>query len=124
MNESNCLPEQNSAISIMGYNPSVYAHILSGVILAIGAIFSVAYFSKLTSDPYKVLVLILIFSLALGVHGISHMGLEYLYGYNPYSQKTIESWHPYNCPCRNKCPFFKMYKEIDQTVQTVKRDYH
>ena len=28
-------------------------------------------------------MLLLVFSLAIGIHGISHLGMEYIYGYNP-----------------------------------------
>ena len=31
------------------------------------------------------LILILFFSLSIGVHGLTHLGLEQVYGYNPLS---------------------------------------
>lgn len=34
-------------------------------------------------DPYRTLVLTLLFSIAIGLHGVSHLGLEKQYGYNP-----------------------------------------
>jgi hypothetical protein len=34
-------------------------------------------------NKYKVIVLVLLFSIATGVHGISHLGMEKVYGYNP-----------------------------------------
>ena len=32
---------------------------------------------------YEGLVLTLLFSIAIGLHGVSHLGLEKQYGYNP-----------------------------------------
>ena len=81
----------------MLYNkPSVYAHAISGVLLMLSVIYAAFYFSKLgTRDPYQILILILLVCIALGVHGISHIGLEALYDYNPYfiiKEETIEPW--------------------------------
>ena len=64
--------------------PSLYAHAMSGILLAISVLYLVTYTSKIMSrDPYQILVLMLLFSVAIGVHGISHTGLEVVYGYNP-----------------------------------------
>ncbi len=62
--------------------PSVYAHILNGLLLFAGVVY---LFISRSRDSYQILVLILLFSMAVGIHGISHMGLEYVYGYNPLS---------------------------------------
>jgi disulfide bond formation protein DsbB len=100
-------------------NPSVYAHTFGGGIFLIGILYSVLNFSKLYSkDTYQILVLILLFSVAMSVHGISHAGLEALYGYNPYymiTGKTVEPWYPDDCPYRrrNKCPFRRRDCDID-----------
>ena len=70
--------------------PSVYAHILNGLLLFAGVVYVVL--KVRTRDPYQILVLILVFSMAAGIHGISHMGMEYIYGYNPLSsQMKIDS---------------------------------
>jgi len=64
--------------------PSIYAHIAGAIILAIGIVHIVYHFAKLKSrDPYQIVVLILISSIVITLHGISHMGIEYMYGYNP-----------------------------------------
>jgi hypothetical protein len=69
--------------------PSVYAHILNGLLLFAGVVY---LFISRSRNSYQILVLILLFSMAVGIHGISHMGLEYLYGYNPLSsQMKIDS---------------------------------
>lgn len=62
--------------------PSAYAHILNGLLLFAGVVY---LFISRSRNSYQILVLILLFSMAVGIHGISHMGLEYLYGYNPLS---------------------------------------
>ncbi len=64
--------------------PSLYAHVMSGVLMAISVLYIVVYGSKIMSrDPYQILVLILLFSVGFGIHGISHTCLEVVYGYNP-----------------------------------------
>ena len=34
-------------------------------------------------DPYRTVVLLLLCSIAIGLHGVSHLGLEKQYDYNP-----------------------------------------
>jgi hypothetical protein len=65
-------------------NPSLYAHFLHSILLVLAVIIVFLNFSKIVNlEPFKVVVLLLFFSLVVGVHGISHLGLESLYGYNP-----------------------------------------
>jgi hypothetical protein len=73
----------------MNYSPSLYAHTMSGGVLFIAILYLVLYSSKIMNrDPYQILVLILLFSIAIGIHGLSHTGLEYVYNYNPLSLLT------------------------------------
>ena len=66
--------------------PSIYAHTLSGGALLLSMLYLALYFSKIVSkDPYQVLLLILLFSIAMGIHGLSHAGLEAVYKYNPFN---------------------------------------
>jgi len=61
-------------------HPSILAHILSGALmfLAIYLFFT----NRLRNlDSYRMLVLVLLFSVTIGVHAISHLGLERAYGY-------------------------------------------
>lgn len=68
----------------MNFTPSVYSHILSGIVLGASVIYLVLHGSNIMSrDPYRIGVLILLISIALGIHGISHVMLESVYGYNP-----------------------------------------
>jgi hypothetical protein len=34
-------------------------------------------------EPYKKIILTLFFSICIGIHGLSHLGLEMNYNYNP-----------------------------------------
>ena len=64
--------------------PSFYGHIINGLLIFIATI--VVYFnwkSIRKMDSYKITLLILVFSIAIGVHGLSHLGLESRYSFNP-----------------------------------------
>ena len=65
-------------------NPSIMAHILNGLLLFASVLFVIAYFPKIYAlDAYRKLILLLLFTTALGLHGISHLLLEKGYHYNP-----------------------------------------
>jgi len=64
--------------------PSIAAHILSGLTLFIAAFVVFTNYSILKKNPVTLVTLLLIFSIALGVHGLSHLGVEVVYGYNPW----------------------------------------
>ena len=64
--------------------PSVLAHMLSGGLMFLALYIALTSFKTLRAlDTYRILVLVLLFSTAAGVHGISHLRLERAYGYNP-----------------------------------------
>ena len=68
---------------LMAY-PSIMAHILNGLLLFASVLFVIAYFPKIYAlDAYRQLILLLLFTTALGLHGISHLLLEKEYHYNP-----------------------------------------
>ena len=65
--------------------PSMMAHALNGVFVFAAAI--VAYMNVRVLwhlDPYKKVMILLVFSVALGIHALSHLGLESVYGLNPF----------------------------------------
>ena len=65
-------------------SPSFYAHIFNSITIILILIILYNNFSKIINiEPYKLLMLISIFSIVIGIHGISHLGLEYIYNYNP-----------------------------------------
>jgi len=65
------------------FQPSFYAHILNGILLFV-VIFIIIFNSSILRrlDFYRVLILLLLITVAIGIHGISHMGLEIFYGYH------------------------------------------
>ena len=64
--------------------PSLYAHMLSGIVLTVSLLYLVFNMTKILSrDPYQIVLLMVLFSIALGVHGLSHAKLESTYHYNP-----------------------------------------
>ena len=66
------------------YYPSAAAHILGGLLGLIAAIIIYMNFRVLKRlDPYRMLVIVLLLSITVTVHGLSHLGLESKYGYNP-----------------------------------------
>jgi hypothetical protein len=67
-------------------NPSFYAHIMNGILLVLALILVYKNYSKITHlEPYKLVIVTLLFSAVIGIHGLSHLGLEKGYGYNPLS---------------------------------------
>ena len=66
------------------YAPSFYAHIINGLLMLFAFILLYKNYSKIKNlEPYKLIILILILSICVGVHGLSHAGLESIYNYNP-----------------------------------------
>ena len=64
--------------------PSIYAHIMNGLLIFAALIVLYTSYSKISNlEPYKRIILVLLFSISIGLHGISHLGLEKVYGYNP-----------------------------------------
>lgn len=67
------------------FTPSFYAHIFNGLLFFIASIIFLLHYKKFTAEPYKLITLLLLFSIVAGVHGLSHLGLETVYNYNPLS---------------------------------------
>jgi len=61
--------------------PSFYAHVMNGFLVLFAVILMIKYSRVLR--PYELLVVVLLFSIGIGVHGISHLGLEAVYQFNP-----------------------------------------
>lgn len=63
-------------------HPSFYAHALNGILLLLAIYILVANFGEIrTVGSYKLIVIILLFSAVVGIHGISHLGMEKIYKY-------------------------------------------
>lgn len=66
--------------------PSIYAHAINGLLILTALVVLYTSYPKISSlEPYKRIIMILLFSITIGIHGISHLGLEKGYGYNPIS---------------------------------------
>jgi hypothetical protein len=64
--------------------PSIYAHALNGILTMLAVVFSICYYGSLKRlEPFKLVIILLLFAIAFGVHGLSHLGLEGAYHYNP-----------------------------------------
>jgi hypothetical protein len=64
--------------------PSIRAHTLNGGLLLLGGVLIALNFSFIRRLPaLQLITLVLILSIAVGVHGLSHIGVESAYGYNP-----------------------------------------
>ena len=64
--------------------PSFYAHIINGLLMLFAFMLLYKNYSTISKlEPYKLIVLTLIVSICVGVHGLSHLGLETIYNYNP-----------------------------------------
>ena len=71
---------------------SFYAHFANLMFIAL--YFVIANFSYIENiSPEKKIYIVLLFSISAGVHGLSHLGLENLYNYNPmgYLVRTVHS---------------------------------
>ena len=71
-------------IGRMFSSPSLYAHVINGVLLLTAFIILYSNWSSIkNSPPWALVLLALAFSIAFGIHGLSHLGLERQYNYNP-----------------------------------------
>jgi hypothetical protein len=61
------------------------AHALNGLLMFPAAIVATMNVRVLWHlDPLKKVMILLVFSIAIGIHAISHLGLETVYGLNPF----------------------------------------
>lgn len=67
------------------YNiPSFYALVSTGFLLLIIFITIIKNFTQIKNQsPNNLITLLALITIALGVHGLLHLGLEYVYKYNP-----------------------------------------
>ena len=65
--------------------PSIMAHALNGLLMLAAVLVAYINISVLRRlDPYKIVMILLVFSIAIGIHALSHLGLETVYGLNPF----------------------------------------
>jgi len=109
----------------MYFHPSIIAHTLNGGLFLVAVVLSLVYYRNIaTLDSYRLILLILAFGIIVGIHGLSHLGLEYVYGYNPWlAQQTRAPLVPRRqqmqmqmsmrcpCPCHHRVEGFQMKPE-------------
>ncbi len=67
-------------------SPSFYAHILNGLCILFALILVYKNFRSIKQlDVSRKLILLLLFAIVFGVHSLSHLGLEFVYHFNPLS---------------------------------------
>jgi hypothetical protein len=89
--------------------PSILAHTLNGAFFILAIILVFIYFSSL--NKLSAIIIALLFSIAMGIHGLSHLGLEYVYGYSPYKiiSEGLQGRYECNCPMMRAegCPMMR-----------------
>ena len=66
------------------YTPSFYAHVTSALLMLIAVIILYTNYSEIfRASPDKLICITLLFSISMGIHSLTHLGLEKGYGYNP-----------------------------------------
>lgn len=57
--------------------PSFYMNVTNGILLLLAIYILVVNFSEIkTMESYKIIVLVLLFSTVVGIHGLLHLGME------------------------------------------------
>jgi thiol:disulfide interchange protein len=75
--------------------PSFYALALTGFLLLIILITIIKNINTIKQETTTSLIkLLALITMAIGVHGLLHLGLEYVYNYNPIN--TIKSINYFN----------------------------
>jgi uncharacterized membrane protein len=76
------------------------SHAAGGLIMIAAVVYAVMNMSKLQKlDVYHILVLILLFSIVVTIHGLSHVLLEKEYNYVPLNLWELPKKKVMECPC-------------------------
>ncbi len=71
--------------------PSFYALGITGLILLFVFIYSIRYCSQISEGSvYLFLIVMILIGILIGVHGLLHLGLEKVYGFNPLKSLSME----------------------------------
>lgn len=66
------------------YAPSFYSHILNSFFMVFAIVILYKNYASIRiRTPYQLVTLALLISIAVGIHGISHLGLEKIYDFYP-----------------------------------------
>jgi hypothetical protein len=69
------------------FTPSFLSSAISGIIIFTVFIYFIFTFKNFSSDPYKLMVILLLIGIGFGIHSISHNYLEIYYDFNPFKGK-------------------------------------
>jgi uncharacterized membrane protein (DUF485 family) len=70
--------------------PSLNSLFITGLLLFIIFIFFIIYFKQFLRLPfYPKMMLLIAITIAIGIHGLIHLGLETKYNFNPYKWFNI-----------------------------------
>ena len=70
--------------------PSYYASAINGFTVFVALILIFSNYSSLKKmDPFRIIILVILFGLLIGMHGLMHLGLENSYNYNPMEQMFL-----------------------------------
>ena len=82
------------------FHPSIAAHAIHAFIFLIAFVMVIVNFQALQRLPIeKSLILVLLFSIVIGIHGLSHLGLETNYGLEPFHRRHCPYHRSGKCPC-------------------------
>lgn len=69
--------------------PSFYAHVLNGTLTFFAVVLVLANLNTIKNmNTFNMLVIVLLLGIAVGIHGLSHQGLESQYHFNPLKMST------------------------------------
>jgi hypothetical protein len=72
-------------LSNIPISPSLNTLLITGFLLFSILFIFVTNFKQLKNlDAYHKLMILSLLTIAVGTHGLIHLGLEYVYGFNPY----------------------------------------
>lgn len=65
--------------------PSLHSLFITGILLLTILFIVIKHFQQFKRlDFYHKVVVLSLISIAIGTHGLIHLGVEYVYGFNPY----------------------------------------
>ncbi len=64
--------------------PSIIGHVINGILILILLIIIILNYTKIIKfDLYQIIIILSLFTLIIGIHSLSHLGLEVVYNFNP-----------------------------------------
>jgi len=68
-------------------HPSFIAHVANGLLILVAVILTIKNFTSIKNlELFHLIMLVLLFAAVFGIHGISHLGLEKEYKFDPLNK--------------------------------------